>query len=432
MLAKKRRSVQQTLASFAGFARKKELSKISPFNDIPSCVLQFYVFSRLSSEDLSKVHSVSKKWKELTTPRSFLPYFLSYQRLKCGSEPLVPRPIFSTSFESLMQFDVSQIAALPSCPLFTSDGCVDFIFESHQAFKWWTRLILSIFMCESPKQLRILMAPFPHGSSLELISFLLSCNLVTPGCFGRFSCRNIYLFDNYLHFLINTPSVAPEACRIPNSTASFFATFKKHVPKKPFTREQRALVETSPRAGCVVLAACFAGCGKTTTLVEYAVARPNMRILYLCFNKSVQLHASTLFPQSNVCCKTLHSLAWESTGSRYRHKLQPSLRLNDLMRVMNITAALASAARTVVLNFLCSCDEDIQAHHSGCMSDGEPLSDEACTLASEIWKKMCDVTDLSLPMLHSGYLKIYASRRPVIETDLIMIDEAQDCDPVRS
>jgi len=231
---------------------------------------------------------------------------------------------------------------------------------------------------------------------------------------------------------MNAPSFAPETFRIPSSDKSIFATFKKHIPKKPFTREQRALVESSPGAGHVVLAACFAGCGKTTTLVEYAVARPNIRILYLCFNKSVQLHASTLFPQTNVCCKTLHSLAWPSTGSRYRHKLQPSLRLSDIMRVMNVSAASASAARTVVLNFMCSCDEEIQACHSSCVCDGEVHPDQACALASEIWKKMCDVQDLSLPMLHSGYLKIYAALRPVIETDLIMIDEAQDCDPVSS
>ena len=39
-----------------------------------------------------------------------------------------------------------------------------------------------------------------------------------------------------------------------------------------------------------------AGSGKTTTIIEYAKARPgNSRILYLAFNKSVKLWSEVLF-----------------------------------------------------------------------------------------------------------------------------------------
>jgi hypothetical protein len=429
MLAKKRKSAQQTLSSFAGFSRK-EASRSPPIYDLPSGILQFYVFSRLSSKELCKVCSVSRKWKQLASS-SFLPYSVSYQRLKCGSpEPILSRAAFPASFESLMQFDPNLIADLGHRTFWAGDSCVDFVFDSIH-FSGWMRLMLSLFTCENPARLASLLTKFSHGASLELISFLLSCNLITPGCFGRFSHRSIYMFENFLNCLANESSVSAQPYRIPNSRdRGFFSSFKKHVPSKPFTREQRALVETSPGMGSVVLASCFAGCGKTSTLVEYALARPNMRILYLCFNKSVQLHACNLFPQANVCCKTLHSLAWESSGSRYRHKLQPSLRCSDVMQVMSVSAVAASAARTVVLNFLSSSDDQIQAFHSNCISGGEVSADQACELASKIWAKMCDVQDLSLPMLHSGYLKIYASCRPVLDYDLIMVDEAQDCDPV--
>jgi hypothetical protein len=432
MLTKKRKTAQPTLASFAGFAFKKEPARMSPINEIPSSILRFCILSRLPLQELRKARSVCRNWSELASPRSFLPYFFSYQRLKCGSEPIINRASFPSSFESLMRFDPQEIIGLGSLPSFSADDCVEYVFDSNQTdVTRWMLLTLSIFMCKSPERLRLLLSSFSHGACLELISFMLACDIIAPCCFGRFSHRIMYLFENFLHSLINEPSVSAESFRIPSaSDRCLFASFKKHTPSKPFTREQRALVEASPSSARVLLAACFAGCGKTSTLVEYALARPNTRILYLCFNKSVQLHASNLFSQTNVCCKTLHSLAWESTGAQYRHKLQPSLRFSDVMRVMSVPATLAAAARAVVLNFLCSCDDHIAASHLNGASNGEVGSDEACKLASEIWVKMCDVKDLSLPMLHSGYLKLYASRRPVINFDLIMIDEAQDCDPV--
>lgn len=439
MLAKKRKNAQQTLATFPGFgfSRKQVHATSSPLNDLPCNILKFHIFSRLPPKDLCKARFVSKKWKELTSPRSYLPYFFSFQRLKCSLEPIVSRSEFPSSFESLVRFDSHEIVDLGNRPSFVADDCVDFVFDSRQFSSTptqnhrWMRLLLSMFMCKGPKMLQVLLSFFCHGECLELISFLLACNIITPGCFGRFSHRSIYLYQNVFYFLTNESSGSVESFRIPNSGDSrFFSSFKKYMPSKPFTKEQRALVEASPSSGRAVLAACFAGSGKTSTLVEYALARPNMRILYLCFNKSVQLHASNLFHSTSVCCKTLHSLAWESTGSRYRHKLQPSLRFNDVMRVMNVSVMLAAAARTAVLNFLSSCDECIQTSHVNCDANVEVRSDEVCKVASQIWVKMCDVQDLSLPMLHSGYLKIYASRRPVIDYDLIMIDEAQDCDPV--
>jgi hypothetical protein len=429
-MLKKRKGAQQTLHSFEGFARKKNIIERSLFDDIPSCVLKYSIFSRLSFAELSKVQGVSKKWKELTSPRSFLPFFLSYQRLKCGCQPFVPRPVFPTSFNSLIVFDPEQVFSFDGLPALVTFGCVDYVFELGR-FSCWVRLILSLFMCENPVRLHLLLSPFSHGARLELICFILCCNIITPSCFGRCSHRNIYLFENFLNSLMNEPSIAAESLKIRSYIDNgFFPRFKRCFPSKPLTTEQRSLVETCPSSGSVVLAACFAGCGKTSTLVEYALARPSMRILYLCFNKSVQLHASNLFPRSNVCCKTLHSLAWESTGSLYRHKLQSNLRCNDVMRVMSVSAVLASAARNALLNFLCSCDDQIQPRHLNCVCDGELSAEHVCRLASDIWGKMCDIQDLSLPMLHSGYLKLYASRHPKIDFDLIMVDEAQDCDPV--
>ena len=61
-----------------------------------------------------------------------------------------------------------------------------------------------------------------------------------------------------------------------------------------YTHEQLPAINSLAR---LVKLVAFAGTGKTTTLVGYAQARPNKRILYLCYNKSVEIVArkSSLF-----------------------------------------------------------------------------------------------------------------------------------------
>jgi tRNA G46 methylase TrmB len=58
-----------------------------------------------------------------------------------------------------------------------------------------------------------------------------------------------------------------------------------------------------------------AGSGKTTTIIEYANARPKTsKILYLAFNKSVREEATKKFANKglgNVKVETAHSLAYK-------------------------------------------------------------------------------------------------------------------------
>ena len=42
----------------------------------------------------------------------------------------------------------------------------------------------------------------------------------------------------------------------------------------------------------------FAGTGKTTTLLHYALTHPNQKFLYICYNKSIQLEAQEKFPKN--------------------------------------------------------------------------------------------------------------------------------------
>ncbi len=65
-------------------------------------------------------------------------------------------------------------------------------------------------------------------------------------------------------------------------------------------------------------AGLFAGTGKTTTLVGFAKANPTLRILYLCYNSSVEKAAKGKFPRNVVCKDLPNSLAHAVYGNPVR------------------------------------------------------------------------------------------------------------------
>ena len=80
------------------------------------------------------------------------------------------------------------------------------------------------------------------------------------------------------------------------------------------TEEQQCIVASDARS---LVVEAGAGTAKTTTLSLYAGARPRSRILYLAFNKSIQLEAAARMPP-NVTCRTTHSIAWRKGVLRVR------------------------------------------------------------------------------------------------------------------
>ncbi|HBP6184435.1 DNA helicase, partial [Pseudomonas aeruginosa] len=95
-----------------------------------------------------------------------------------------------------------------------------------------------------------------------------------------------------------------------------------------WTHEQSPIIQSKASK---ILVRAFAGTGKTTTLVGFAKANPTLRILYLCYNSSVEKAAKGKFPR-NVVCKTAHSLAHAVYGIQYAHKKTKNLRLTDIAR----------------------------------------------------------------------------------------------------
>jgi len=198
-----------------------------------------------------------------------------------------------------------------------------------------------------------------------------------------------------------------------------------------FTAEQQpAIASSAPKLKLVA----FAGTGKTTTLVGYAHAHPQDRILYLCFNKSVEIEARKKFP-TNTTCKTSHGLAYPLYGNRYRHKLG-NLRLMDISRALNTQNwEVVRPVQETLNNFMASADPAIALHHCPAkLLVTERHRRAAATivqLAERMWSLMLDENN-SVPAPHDAYLKGFALSQPDLSSrfDVILLDEAQDANPL--
>ena len=216
------------------------------------------------------------------------------------------------------------------------------------------------------------------------------------------------------------------------SSKSRKAARTKAAVSLPLTAQQEAVAASPLQAGITQVVA-YAGTGKTSSLCALAARQSaSSRCLYLAFNKSAQQDAAARFG-SNTRCITVHALAFASHGKRYAHKLgQP--RTIDIIRQMDLRWdwKLADMVSQTVAAWCVSDWEtfpDCAQSVSGPVSGPPHLQKEAATVAAQVWSRMCDPQD-AMAMPHDGYLKLYQLSRPRIECDLLMLDEAQDTNPV--
>lgn len=198
-----------------------------------------------------------------------------------------------------------------------------------------------------------------------------------------------------------------------------------------FTHEQKPAI--SSRAKKIKLVA-FAGSGKTTTLVGYAKEHRGDRLLYLCYNKSVEVEAKRKFP-TNTTCKTSHGLAYQTCGAMYRHKLG-NLHPMDVARALDTQDwDIVRAVQETLNNYLCSSDDTIQEYHCPPRlletERQRRVAAKVAEMAARLWGSMLDVNSrLAIP--HDGYLKAFVNSRPNLGNrfDTILVDEAQDLNPL--
>lgn len=213
------------------------------------------------------------------------------------------------------------------------------------------------------------------------------------------------------------------------------------------TAEQQAILEAAACGERVAISA-GAGSGKTSTLQMIASARPKTSMLYLAYNKAIQLDAQKRFP-ANVTAKTAHGLAYPEFGAPMRSRLNgPRMRGTDTARVLGIRgdfgldderlfspATQASMAMAMVARFCRSADEEITTGHfvapEGLSAEeARALAHHLLPVARRAWEDLSAGPKGRLHPTHDVYLKQWQLSHPKLTGwDVILYDEAQDADP---
>ncbi|EFP0183601.1 ATP-dependent helicase [Escherichia coli] len=206
----------------------------------------------------------------------------------------------------------------------------------------------------------------------------------------------------------------------------------------PLDTPEQALITNYTGSRLVVRA--YAGTGKTTTLVKYALKNQNSRILYIAYNRAIRDEAKEKFP-ANVDCKTSHQLAYAVIGRLYHHKLTGNIRLSDIAQAVNTKNWTAVQDIRETLNtFMSSADKRILYSHFIRSNTGKILTSKQeryqiwiVESAEAIWNRMTNPQD-PFPTVHDCYLKQYQLSMPNLSTryTTILFDEAQDANPVTS
>lgn len=189
-----------------------------------------------------------------------------------------------------------------------------------------------------------------------------------------------------------------------------------------------------------------AGTGKTATLMLMAAAARG-RGLYLAFNRATADDARGRFGP-NVRCRTAHSLAYGAVGRKYRDRLDACARIpgTEVARILGIRSPIgvgqaaigeahqARLAMGMIRGFCFSGDAEPMARHMEPVNGLAPaeadyLAGHLVRFALRAWD---DIRAPSgrLRFEHDHYLKIWALADPVLPADFLMLDEAQDTNPV--
>ncbi|MGB4902769.1 MAG: UvrD-helicase domain-containing protein, partial [Saprospiraceae bacterium] len=205
------------------------------------------------------------------------------------------------------------------------------------------------------------------------------------------------------------------------------------------TPEQRSIIQST---GNIKINA-VAGSGKTTTVIEYAKARPKQsKILYLAFNKSVRIEASKRFADQgieHVKVETAHSLAYKHIVPQkgYRVKAQ-GYKTNELVDLLGLQASGEKHAAYIVANniskfmsYFCNSDKlkVSELNYLDVVSDPKAkifVTNYYAYIEKQTRMLLGKMDKGELEITHDFYLKKFQLSNPVLNFDYILFDEGQD------
>jgi hypothetical protein len=220
---------------------------------------------------------------------------------------------------------------------------------------------------------------------------------------------------------------------------------RKHRP----TPEQAGAIDLFKKGGSLTINA-YAGTGKTSTL-EMLAHSTGRRGHYLAFNRDIVGNARHRFP-GTVHCSTTHGLAYKALARHFEggsDKLTGRINVNELADLLDLKNwrvdqdhALPPRSQAFLIldtlrRFSISADPEptgvhVPRHGALTTASGATLravKDFAVRGAQHVWERMKDRRD-PIPLGHDGYLKLWALSQPQIPADFILMDEAQDTNPV--
>lgn len=216
----------------------------------------------------------------------------------------------------------------------------------------------------------------------------------------------------------------------------------------PPTREQQLAVDAFTTGADLVIQA-GAGTGKTSTLRMLAESQPRRRGLYVAYNRAIATDAKNTFPRQTAC-STAHSLAFRAIGREFAHRLDtPRQPARIVAQILGITGQLklgtdvpilapqqiARIVNSTVDRFCHTADHQIDTHHVPAIHGfTQPAAEHALAqaiapLARKAWTDLTGTVG-QLKFQHDHYLKIWQLSYPRLPCDYLLLDEAQDADPV--
>ncbi|WP_255528141.1 UvrD-helicase domain-containing protein [Streptacidiphilus sp. P02-A3a] len=168
--------------------------------------------------------------------------------------------------------------------------------------------------------------------------------------------------------------------------------------------------------------------------------------LYIAFNRGIAKDAQRRFGV-NVRCGTAHGLAFRAGGHHYQARLDaPRMPSKQAARLLGLDHDLVADTRKItpghqarlvlgmIQKFCYTADREIMARHMERVNGVDPQYQEELAkyllpFAHQAWLDLRSLRG-RLRFEHDHYLKMWALTEPVLEADFVLLDEAQDTNPV--
>ncbi|MCC5906743.1 MAG: ATP-dependent helicase [Balneolaceae bacterium] len=205
------------------------------------------------------------------------------------------------------------------------------------------------------------------------------------------------------------------------------------------TKEQQDIIHST---GNIKINA-VAGSGKTTTVIEYAKARPQTsKILYLAFNRSVKLEAIKKFSDKglyNVNVETAHSLAYKHIVFRNNYKVRPQgYKSHEIAEILGISGGGEKHTEYILANhinkfisYFCNSDkrkvQDLNYLETVADPKAKAFVSSFCqTIVKQTRLLLSKMDKGEIEITHDFYLKKFQLSNPRLNYDYILFDEGQD------